>query len=151
MSPNARLVIGMETGAVGVVSVTGGNLIMTNSLITLVGGDGKVTPVVEQHRAELQQSRTIKLGKMAPLTGTADFFVLLTPSSGAARIESAKFVTGEEKLKPLTENLRNAKLDFAFPDDVPAKVLRRGTLSCSKDTGQCDFVMTLPEDVHSVD
>jgi hypothetical protein len=39
-SPNARLVIGMETGAVGVVSVTSGNLIMTNSLMTLVGGDG---------------------------------------------------------------------------------------------------------------
>lgn len=35
-----RLVVGMETGAVGVVSVTGGNLIMTNSFIILVGGDG---------------------------------------------------------------------------------------------------------------
>jgi len=120
-------------------------------LATLVGGDGKVTPVVEQHRPELQQSRTIKLGKIAPLTGTADFFVLLTPSSGSTKIESAKFVSGEDKLKPLTENLRNAKIDFAFPDDVPAKVLRRGTLSCSKETGQCDFVMSLPEDVHSVD
>jgi len=30
----------METGAVGVVSVTGGNLIITNSFLTLVGGDG---------------------------------------------------------------------------------------------------------------
>jgi len=77
--------------------------------------------------------------------------VLLTPSSGSTKIESAKFVSGEDKLKPLTENLRNAKIDFSFPDDVPAKVLRRGTLSCSKETGQCDFVMSLPEDVHSVD
>jgi hypothetical protein len=39
-SPFGRLVIGMETGAVGVVSVTSGNLIITNSFITLVGGDG---------------------------------------------------------------------------------------------------------------
>jgi hypothetical protein len=30
----------METGAVGVVSVSGGNLITTNSFMTLVGGDG---------------------------------------------------------------------------------------------------------------
>ena len=33
-------------------------------LATLVGGDGKVTPVVEQHRPELQQSRTINSGKL---------------------------------------------------------------------------------------
>jgi hypothetical protein len=116
-----------------------------------VGGDGKVTPAVEQHRVELQQLRTVKLGKIAPLTGTADFFVLLTSTSGGAKIEAAKFVSGEEKLKPLTENLRNSKIDFSFPDDVPAKILRRGTLSCSKDSGQCELVMTLPEDVHSVD
>lgn len=39
-SQYARMAIGMETGAVGVVSVIGGNLIATNSLVTLVGGDG---------------------------------------------------------------------------------------------------------------
>ncbi len=120
-------------------------------LATLVGGDGKVTPAVEQHRLELQQLRTVTLGKIAPLTGTADFFVLLASSSGGTKIEAARFVSGEEKLKPLTENLRSSKIDFAFPDDVPAKILRRGTLSCSKDSRQCEFVMTLPEDVHSVD
>lgn len=40
LAPYCRLVVGMETGAVGMVSVTGGNLIVTNSFITLVGGDG---------------------------------------------------------------------------------------------------------------
>ena len=120
-------------------------------LASLVGGDGKVAPVVEQHRMELQQLRTVQLGKVAPLTGTADFFVLLTPGPGGTKIDAAKFVTGEEKLKPLTENLRRAKIDFIFPDEVPTKILRRGTLTCSKESGQCDFVMTLPEDVHSVD
>jgi hypothetical protein len=66
-------------------------------------------------------------------------------------MEAAKFISGEEKLKPLTENLRSAKVDFSFPDDVPTKILRRGVLSCSKNTGECEFVMMLPEDVHSVD
>ena len=120
-------------------------------LAFLVGGDTKVQPVIEQHRPELQQLRTIKLGKIATMTGSADFFVLLTPATGGAKVEAAKFVSGEEKLKPLTENLRNAKVDFTFPDDVPAKILRRGVLSCSQRTGECDFVMMLPEDVHSVD
>ena len=120
-------------------------------LATLVGGEAKVTPVVEQHRLELQQSRTLKLGKIAPVSGTADFFVLMTSSSAGTKIEAAKFISGEEKLKPLSENLRAAKVEFAFPEDVPAKILRRGTLSCSKDTKECEFVMMLPEDVHSVD
>jgi hypothetical protein len=34
---------------------------------------------------------------------------------------------------------------------VPTQILRRGTLSCSSNTGECEFVMMLPEDVHSVD
>jgi hypothetical protein len=33
---------------------------------------------------------------------------------------------------------------------VPTKILRRGTMTCSS-SGECDFVMILPEDVHSVD
>ena len=61
------------------------------------------------------------MGKIAPVTGSADFFVLLTSSPGGAKVDAAKFVSGEEKLKPLTENLRGAKVDFAFPDDVPDK------------------------------
>ena len=120
-------------------------------LAALIGGETKVQPAIEQHRLELQQSRTLKLGKIAPVTGTADFFVLIASASGGAKIEAAKFINGEEKLKPLTDNLRSAKVDFTFPDDVPAKILRRGTLTCSKDNGQCEFVMMLPEDVHSVD
>ena len=76
---------------------------------------------------------------------------MLGSSSAGTKVEAAKFITGEEKLKPLTENLRSAKISFAFPDDVPTKILRRGVLTCSKSSGECEFVMTLPEDVHSVD
>ena len=122
-------------------------------LAALVGGEAKVPAAIEQHKMALQARRTLKLGKIAKVGGTAEFFVVLTssPSSTGAKIESAKFISGEEKLKPLTENLRSAKIDFTFPDDVPTKILRRGILSCSKDSGECEFVMMLPEDVHSVD
>jgi tetratricopeptide (TPR) repeat protein len=120
-------------------------------LASLVGGDAKVPPTVAQHRLDLQSMRTIKLGKIAPLSGSADVFVVITASGGNTKIEAAKFISGEEKLKPLTQNLRTANVDFAFPDDVPTKILRRGILSCSKNTGECEFLMTLPEDVHSVD
>jgi hypothetical protein len=95
--------------------------------------------------------RTIHLGKVAPVAGTAEFFVIVSSSGGEAKVAAAKFISGEEKLKPLTDNLRSAKIEFTFPDDTPTKILRRGTLSCSKDTHECDFVMMIPEDVHSVD
>jgi len=122
-----------------------------NRLAPLVGGEAKLPSVIEQHRLELQALRTIRLGKIAPVSGSADFFVILSGSSSGAKIESVKFISGEEKLKPLSEALRSAKIDFLFPDDVPTKILRRGVLSCSKNTGECEFVMMLPEDVHSVD
>jgi tetratricopeptide (TPR) repeat protein len=120
-------------------------------LASLVGGDAKVTPAIEQHRLDFQSMRTIKLGKIAPASGSADFFVVITSSAGNAKVEAVKFISGEEKLKPLTDTLRDAKIDFTFPDYVPTKILRRGVLSCSKNTGECEFVMVIPEDVHSVD
>jgi hypothetical protein len=101
---------------------------------------------------------------VAPVSGTADFFVVMTSSGGKTKVEAAKYITGEEKLKALTANLLAAKVDFSFPDDVPTKILRRGVLSCgstalqrrdhslvSDEPGECEFVMMLPEDVHSVD
>jgi tetratricopeptide (TPR) repeat protein len=120
-------------------------------LAALVGGDAKVPPAIEQHRVDFESMRTVKLGKIAPSDGSADFFILMSPAPNGTRIEAAKFVSGDEKLKPLTENLRTAKIDFAFPDDGPAKILRRGTMTCTKSSGECSFVMVLPEDVHSVD
>ncbi len=119
-------------------------------LAALVGGEAKVPAAIEQHRLALQATRTIMLGKIAQTAGTAEFFVVVTTSPAGSKIEAAKFISGEEKLKPLTENLRNAKIDFSFPDDVPTKILRRGILTCTKDSGECEFVMMLPEDVPSV-
>jgi tetratricopeptide (TPR) repeat protein len=121
-------------------------------LAALVGGDAKVTPAIEQRRGDFQTMRTVKLGKASTASGSADFFVVITSAApgGNAKIEAAKFISGEEKLKPLATNLHDAKVSFIFPDDVPTKILRRGTLTCSA-AGECDFVMILPEDVHSVD
>jgi hypothetical protein len=119
-------------------------------LAALVGGDGKVDQVVAKYKDELQALNTIKLGKVTKDTGTADFFVLLTAGPAGANVEGVKFVSGDEKLKVFAEALRNAKYNFTFPDDKPAKILRRGVLTCSKETGECNFVMVPPEDVRSV-
>jgi len=125
-------------------------------LAPLVGGSAKVDAAVAKYKDELQQLRTIDLGKVAKENGSAEFFVLLSRGPGragssAATVEAVKFASGEEKLKVFTEALRAAEYRLTFPDDTPVKILRRGILSCSTATGNCSFVLTLPDDVRTVD
>ena len=121
-------------------------------LASLTGGDAKVDATVAKYKEDLQQLRTIDLGKVAKETGSADFFVLLSRGKGAdATVEGVKFASGDEKLKVFTDALRTAEYRVTFPDDTPVKILRRGILSCSTTTGRCTFVLTLPDDVRTVD
>jgi len=120
-------------------------------LASLAGGPAKADAAVAQYKSELQHLSSIDLGKAAQ-TGNADFFVLLSGGAGsAAKVDAVRFVSGDEKLKSYSEALRTADYHLTFPDDTPVKVLRRGTLSCSMSTGKCEFVLTLPDDVRSVD
>ncbi len=120
-------------------------------LASLVGGDAKVDSTVAHYKDELQRLITIDLGK-ATQTSNADFFILISGGGGAAaKVDSVKFVSGDEKLKSYTEALKTADYHLTFPDETPVKVFRRGTLSCAIATGKCEFVLTLPDDVRSVD
>ena len=120
-------------------------------LASLAGGDAKADAAVARYKEELQHQSTIDLGK-ATQTGNADFFILLSGGAGsAAKVDAVKFVSGDEKLKSYTDALRTADYHLTFPDDTPVKVFRRGTLSCSVTTGKCQFDLTLPDDVRTVD
>jgi len=120
-------------------------------LANLMGGDGKADAAIARSKDELQRLSTIDLGK-ATQTGNADFFVLLSGGAGSvAKVDAVKFVSGDEKLKAYTDALRTANFHLTFPDDTPVKILRRGTLSCSQATDNCRFMMTLPDDVRTVD
>ncbi len=125
-------------------------------LAALAGGSAKADAAVAKYKEDLQKSRTIDLGKVAKETGSAEFFVLLSrgvgeKESSAATVEGVKFASGDERLKVFTEALRTADYHLKFPDDTPVKILRRGVLSCSTATGNCLFVLMLPEDVRTVD
>jgi len=120
-------------------------------LASLAGGDAKADAAVAHYKDELQHLSSIDLGK-ATQNGNADFFILLSGGAGStAKVDTVKFVAGDEKLKSYTEALRSADYHLTFPDDTPVKILRRGTLSCSMATGKCEFDLTLPDDVRTVD
>jgi hypothetical protein len=120
-------------------------------LAALAGGDSRVTEITEKYREQLTKLRTIGLGKIAKETGSAEFFVMLVPGKSGATAEGVKFVSGEEKLRVFSEALKTAAYNLTFPDDIPAKILRRGVLSCADATGECTFVLMLPVDVRGVD
>jgi tetratricopeptide (TPR) repeat protein/transglutaminase-like putative cysteine protease len=118
----------------------------------LLKSDTKLHDVKRNGKEDLQSLRTIDLGKVAKETGSAEFFVLLSRGKGsAATVEAVKFASGDEKLKIFTDALRTAEYRLTFPDDTPVKILRRGILSCSTATGNCSFVLMLPDDVRTVD
>ena len=120
-------------------------------LASLAGGSSKADAAVASYKDELQHLSTVDLGK-AKQTGNADFFILLSGGAGSvAKVDAVKFVSGDEKLKEFTEALRTADYHLTFPDDTPVKILRRGALSCSMTTAKCEFVLTLPDDVRTVD
>src|SRR5258708_2061838 len=118
---------------------------------SLMKSDAKLNSATKNGKQDLQSLRTIDLGK-AKETGSAEFWVLLSGGAGApAKAESVKFVSGDEKLKIFTDALRTADYRLTFPDEAPLKILRRGILSCSTATGNCTFVLMLPDDVRTVD
>jgi tetratricopeptide (TPR) repeat protein len=118
----------------------------------LLGGDDKVHDLLEKYRGELEKLRTIQLSNFKHEgAATADFFVMLGPGTGSfASVRGVKFVSGDESLKAAVDVVRGAKYEQSFPDDTPAMVLRRGTLSC-KTGEQCIFSLAPPGDVSSVD
>ena len=120
-------------------------------LASLAGGETKADAAAARYKEELQHLSSVDLGK-ATQTGNADFFILLSGGAGSqSRVDAVRFVSGDEKLKSYTEALHTADYHLTFPDDTPVKVLRRGTLSCSIASGTCQFVLTLPDDVRTVD
>ena len=120
-------------------------------LVALVGSDDKAEAAIAKSRDEFTALSTIKIPNAAKVEGKADFFVLLkTGSVPEAVVESVKFVSGEEKLKPLAAALISNHFDQSLPDSTPVKILRRGTLSCAANAPDCAFQMAPPDEVRSV-
>ncbi len=95
----------------------------------------------------------MNLGKLLPASDkkqpeAADFFVLLSPPG---KVESVRYVSGSEDLKNVAAALKNSDVAGAFPDNNPTKLIRRGTLSCAPNSGDCTFVMAEADSITSVD
>jgi len=135
----------IKTYALALAAVEPSNETRTR-LATLLGDASKVDAVVAQHRNELAQQRTFKIAATSVDSATAEFLVLFSPPG---TVESVRFVSGAESLRPLADAIRAASFGRMFPDDAPAKILRRGVLACRRETG-CSLTLMLPDDAEPV-
>lgn len=119
------------------------------SLLGVDTKDKKIDGLVADAGPELVSKRTIPAGNVLSEKAEADFFVLLSPGTPNAKATAAQFITGSEKLRLYSTRLLSLDFGAMFPDASPAQLIRRGTLSCSA-SGDCNFVLILPEDVRTV-
>ena len=82
-------------------------------------------------------SRTFNISRKGLHDGTADFYVLLSPGETKAQV---KFISGTPGLRAAAHRLAAVNYYLLFPGKEPVKVVRRGALSCSKESPSCDFV-----------
>jgi tetratricopeptide (TPR) repeat protein len=99
--------------------------------------------------AELSQLRTVKLKRLFPGSETAEFFLLLSPGSGAPKVEDVQFISGSEKLKSAEDVLYDINFPVAFPQGSSAHLVRRAVVNCSSVSG-CQAVLLNPSSVKSV-
>lgn len=109
-------------------------------------------------REQLAAMRSVRLpwtGTTATKSAHAEFFLTFAapsnPGPAAIKAEQVKFLSGDESLRQYAEKLQAEAFSIDFPDQTPIKLVRRGTLSCADITHECEFVLTLPEDVRTVD
>ena len=88
---------------------------------------------------ELSRARLTKISTTPATAGSATFSIVFSPG----KIEDVKFISGDEKLKPMTTQIAKSKLRAEFPDSTPARLTRRGLLVCGQ--SGCDFTLLLPD------
>ncbi len=89
---------------------------------------------------QLSQMRATKFGKQPNLSGSAEFTIVFAPG----KVESVKYVSGEQSLQALTDKIKAAHYQVEFPTGSQARILRRAELSCFPTSG-CMAVL-LPTD-----
>jgi tetratricopeptide (TPR) repeat protein len=117
----------------------------------VLDGKGQVETEVKKFRPALDDTLTIPMGKLGSTTGSAEYFLLLTGDRQKVTVDSLKFVGGDEHMRVYEDAVRHIQWNVNFPDDTPTRILRRGILFCSARTGNCQFILSLPDDVRSVD
>ncbi|MGA3042605.1 MAG: TonB family protein [Bryobacteraceae bacterium] len=89
-----------------------------------------------ERRGQKQQPVTIAAGRLLPGKAAADFYVVQAQKPA---VPDAQFIRGDERLRPFTKNVQDLTPAGIFPEAIPPKVLRRVTLTCPGQGGDCSL------------
>jgi tetratricopeptide (TPR) repeat protein len=120
-------------------------------LTLLLGGNSQIEDLVGKAAPQLAALRTIPVGELLDENAKADFFIALSPGEKTTRVDAVRFISGSERMRPLTGRLRSLDYGAMFPDASPVTLVRRGTLSCSAKDGDCVLILSRAEDVRTTD
>jgi tetratricopeptide (TPR) repeat protein len=96
--------------------------------------------------AELSEMRAVKVPMAIGLADGTKSAIFAVAIGNDGKPVEAQFVSGDNALKSEAKLLTQAKYNLSFPDDMQARILRKGLLSCSKYTKGCTFVFFLTND-----
>ncbi len=105
----------------------------------LAGKGKQADALIEKGTQELQDMRTVRLGKIPSEGDSAELYMVFGP---AGKVEAIQFIEGDEEMKALFPKLREVKYPVLVPSGLDVRITRRAVLSCSDITG-C-MVVLLP-------
>ena len=124
------------------------------SLQRLAAADS-IEKLLQSAKADLRQYNVFTMDQLLPDVKApveAEFYLVFAPDAARnAQAIDAKFIKGDEKLKPFASQLKTVKYQLVFPDASPTKIVRRGALLCVPKPGVCTFTMVSPDLIRSVD
>src|SRR5581483_3495075 len=104
-----------------------------------VGDRAKAEGLIESHRLDTQEMRTVKIENPTHLAGEGEVDLLIGPGP---KIEGIDMADGEQKLKKLEPQLKAASVPLRFPDSDAIRVIRNAALSCGG--AKCTLVFIPP-------
>jgi tetratricopeptide (TPR) repeat protein len=110
------------------------------------GSAAAIDAAVKRASAEFVRERTVSLGT-APITGKAEFVVLIERAQNGAVARDARFLSGDDKLASLTQRFTAAQFPPILPRGTTARVILRGAVTCSAKSSKCEFVYDRPRDL----
>jgi len=114
-------------------------------LAQLLGSDSEIDKLVDQQRPHLTDLRTISIPNTHDADGVAEFWILLSPGP---TVLGAKFINGDEVLRPFTKELESAAYPDTFPEATNIRMVRRGRLACVRaEDAPCRLLLASAETV----
>lgn len=104
-------------------------------LTQLAGQGADVAVLIEQGHAALEALNSISLENTSKHIGSAEF----TLKIAGDRVMDVRQIGGDASFISFADTLRKSPLAVLAPQESGLEILRRGTLSCKSDAGECDF------------